>query len=87
MHISLLVGGPEPKYGGDLNVLRYVSSILHVMPTNSALSLHIGTNKAPVPQRWDVAHPTEFQTVVDTFLDFLRTCYCKLPPRFSHEPH
>ncbi|KAF4580559.1 hypothetical protein EYR38_003158 [Pleurotus pulmonarius] len=59
MHISLLVGGPEPKHGGDLNVL----------------SLHIGTNLAPIPQRWDVAHPTEFQTVVDTFLEFLRTCY------------
>ncbi|KAF9488074.1 hypothetical protein BDN71DRAFT_1513390 [Pleurotus eryngii] len=35
MHISLLVGGPEPKHGGNLNVL----------------SLHIGTNKAPIPQR------------------------------------
>ncbi|KAF7420930.1 hypothetical protein PC9H_011449 [Pleurotus ostreatus] len=59
MHLSLLIGGPEPAHGGQLNVL----------------SLHIGTNKAPIPQRWNEACAVDFGKVTDLFTAFLQTCY------------
>ncbi|KAJ8518862.1 hypothetical protein ONZ45_g4096 [Pleurotus djamor] len=59
MHVSVLIGGPEPANGGALNVL----------------SIHSGVNRAAIPMTWGEANPDAFDEVTNNFLSYLETCY------------
>ncbi|EDQ98438.1 uncharacterized protein LACBIDRAFT_335964 [Laccaria bicolor S238N-H82] len=61
MHITVLIGGPEPKRKGQLNMV--------------GLSIHAGENKAPIPKVWAHAEKEKFAAVSEVFLTFLSTCY------------
>ncbi|EDR08563.1 uncharacterized protein LACBIDRAFT_327105 [Laccaria bicolor S238N-H82] len=59
MHLSVLVGGPEPKKKGQLNMF----------------GIHHGTNLAPSPKSWPFAEKEQWNIAKEAFLRFLSTCY------------
>ncbi|EDR12543.1 uncharacterized protein LACBIDRAFT_312075 [Laccaria bicolor S238N-H82] len=59
MHVTVLVGGPEPKRQGQLN----------------SFSMHYGVDKQPVPKVWGHADKAGFKLVTNAFTAFLETCY------------
>ncbi|EDQ99043.1 uncharacterized protein LACBIDRAFT_317737 [Laccaria bicolor S238N-H82] len=59
MHITVLVGGPEPRKKGQLNMF----------------GIHYGENKAAVPKVWALAEKEKFNVVSEAFLAYLSTCY------------
>ncbi|EDR08975.1 uncharacterized protein LACBIDRAFT_326622 [Laccaria bicolor S238N-H82] len=64
MHITVLIGGPEPKMQGQLNAFsRRVSS------------MHYGVDKQAVPKVWGHADKAGFKLVTNAFTSFLETCY------------
>ncbi|PPR05744.1 hypothetical protein CVT26_008497, partial [Gymnopilus dilepis] len=60
MHVTLIMGGPEPKAGGRLNII----------------SLHSGTTKGPVPLTFPEAESLRFNNeVLPVYSDYLRKCF------------
>ncbi|KAH7905687.1 hypothetical protein BJ138DRAFT_1105784 [Hygrophoropsis aurantiaca] len=59
MHVSLLVGGPEPRKDGQINVL----------------CMHEGGDNSPQPQNWQQYDKKKFKAVTALFQDYLSTCY------------
>ncbi|KAJ8489105.1 hypothetical protein ONZ45_g13699 [Pleurotus djamor] len=59
MHVSILIGGPEPKKGGKLNVI----------------SIHYGADKSAIPKNWAKSNKTSYKNVTDSFLLFLESAY------------
>ncbi|KAF9492486.1 hypothetical protein BDN71DRAFT_1473741, partial [Pleurotus eryngii] len=61
MHVSVLVGGPEPAKGGLLNVI----------------SLHSGVNLDAVPQNWGDTDKEKYKLVTRSFQEYLATSYTR----------
>ncbi|KAF9487031.1 hypothetical protein BDN71DRAFT_1594671 [Pleurotus eryngii] len=61
MHVSVLVGGPEPAKGGRLNVI----------------SLHSGVNLDAIPQNWGDADKEKYKLVTRSFQEYLATSYMR----------
>ncbi|EIW84483.1 hypothetical protein CONPUDRAFT_151501 [Coniophora puteana RWD-64-598 SS2] len=59
LHGSLLLGGPEPRKGGRINII----------------SLHSGKNLAAVGQKWPAASPESYKAALGHFLGFVNSCY------------
>ncbi|EDQ99299.1 uncharacterized protein LACBIDRAFT_316698 [Laccaria bicolor S238N-H82] len=59
MHVTVLIGGPEPSKKGQLNMI----------------GIHHGENKAAVPKVWPLAEKEKCALVKDAFILFLGTCY------------
>ncbi|KIJ90788.1 hypothetical protein K443DRAFT_14946, partial [Laccaria amethystina LaAM-08-1] len=59
MHVTVLIGGPEPKKQGQLNTI----------------SMHYGVDKQAVPKVWGQADKAGFKLVTNAFTAFLETCY------------
>ena len=80
MHVTVLIGGPEPKKQGQLNTIRYVGttcSLRHSTTTYRVFSMHYGVDKQAVPKVWGQADKAGFKLVTNAFTSFLETCYCK----------
>ena len=79
MHVTVLIGGPEPKMQGQLNTIRSVSTSLWFTTFNSwrVYSMHYGFDKQAVPKVWGQADKAGFKLVTNTFTSFLQTCYCR----------
>jgi hypothetical protein len=76
MHVSVLVGGPEPRKNGQINVIRYVALIPHSdTPNHWPHSMHHGVNKAAVPKNWGMVDKARYKTVTQSFVQYLETCY------------
>ncbi|KAF9491514.1 hypothetical protein BDN71DRAFT_1510282 [Pleurotus eryngii] len=71
MHVTVLISGPEPKKGGQLNVL----------------SLHTGTNLSPVPKTWGEADKEKYQLVTQNFKELLHTAYTQQQQIDAAIPH
>ncbi|KAJ8515006.1 hypothetical protein ONZ45_g7536 [Pleurotus djamor] len=71
MHVTVLVGGPKPIHGGNINVL----------------SLHAGQNRAPIPRTFGEADETSYKLVCNTFTNFLETCYTQADRREAALPN
>ncbi|KAF9500293.1 hypothetical protein BDN71DRAFT_1427538 [Pleurotus eryngii] len=63
MHVTILIGGPELKKSGQLNVLRLIGS------------LNIETNLSPISKTWGEADEEKYQLVTQNFKEFLCTAY------------
>ncbi|KAF9501279.1 hypothetical protein BDN71DRAFT_1426888 [Pleurotus eryngii] len=59
MHVSVLIGGPEPCQGGQIN----------------AISLHTGMNLEVSSQSWADADKVALWQVTNTFTAYLEMCY------------
>ncbi|KIJ90848.1 hypothetical protein K443DRAFT_14905, partial [Laccaria amethystina LaAM-08-1] len=59
MHLTVLIGGPEPKKKGQLNMI----------------GIHHGNNLAPSPKVWAFAEKEKWDVAKEAFLSFLSTCY------------
>ncbi|KAH7917358.1 hypothetical protein BV22DRAFT_1026505, partial [Leucogyrophana mollusca] len=62
MHVTLLVGDPESRKDGQINVL----------------CMHEGVNSSAHPQNWQQSDKKKFKAVVVLFQDYLSGCYCTL---------
>ena len=65
MHISILIGGPEPQKKGQLNMIGFVSFVSRI---------HHSENKAAIPKVWALAEKEKFKVVKEAFIAFLSTC-------------
>ncbi|KAG1898336.1 uncharacterized protein F5891DRAFT_955634 [Suillus fuscotomentosus] len=61
MHVTLMVGGPEPRKQGKISVI----------------SMHKGVDLRPQPQNWQTANKGKFKTVTKLFQEYLNGCYSK----------
>lgn len=79
MHISVLIGGPEPQKKGQLNMIGYVAFILLYLISLAETfgRIHHGENKAAIPKVWALAEKDKFKVVKEAFIAFLSTCYSK----------
>ncbi|SJL17955.1 uncharacterized protein ARMOST_21526 [Armillaria ostoyae] len=59
VHACLLLAGPEPQKGGQINVL----------------SMHAGFDKSPMPLEFPEAVPAQYEKCVALFQRFVETCY------------
>ncbi|KAF9491476.1 hypothetical protein BDN71DRAFT_1433914 [Pleurotus eryngii] len=59
MHVTVMIGGPEPVKGGQLNVL----------------SLHSGKNLDAIPKTWGDADPQKYKAVTTLFQEYLQMVY------------
>ncbi|KAH7903436.1 hypothetical protein BJ138DRAFT_1020632, partial [Hygrophoropsis aurantiaca] len=59
MHVTLLVGGPEPRKDGQISVL----------------AMHEGEDKSPIPQNWQKHDKQKFKAVIGLFQEYLVGCY------------
>ncbi|KAG2126047.1 hypothetical protein DEU56DRAFT_697409, partial [Suillus clintonianus] len=59
MHVTLMVGGPEPRKQGKISVI----------------SMHEGVNLQPQPGNWQTANKEKFKIVTKLFQEFLNGCY------------
>ncbi|KAH7902772.1 hypothetical protein BJ138DRAFT_1108251, partial [Hygrophoropsis aurantiaca] len=76
MHVTLLVGGPEPRKGGQINVLRQVILFSYqCTPIDIDLSMHEGVDQSPVPLNWQTYDKKKFKAVVGLFQEYLGGCY------------
>ncbi|KIJ89724.1 hypothetical protein K443DRAFT_44993, partial [Laccaria amethystina LaAM-08-1] len=78
MHVTVLIGGPEPKKQGQLNTIRYVGttcSLRHSTTTYRVCSMHYGVDKQAVPKVWGQADKAGFKVITNAFTSFLETCY------------
>ncbi|KAI6151211.1 hypothetical protein BKA82DRAFT_153352 [Pisolithus tinctorius] len=62
MHVTLIVGGPEPRKDGNITVL----------------SMHEGGDKSSVPRNWQAYDKAKYRAVTHFFHEYLDTCYSKL---------
>jgi hypothetical protein len=76
MHVSVLVGGPEPRKNGQINVIRYVALMPHSdTDLTVGYSMHHGVNKAAVPKNWGMVDKAKYKAVTQSFVQYLETCY------------
>ncbi|KAG2047696.1 hypothetical protein BDR06DRAFT_1013638 [Suillus hirtellus] len=61
MHISLLVGGPEPRKQGKITVV----------------SMHEGVDSGPIPCNWQTQDQKKFKMVTKYFQEYLLQAYTK----------
>ncbi|EDR02100.1 uncharacterized protein LACBIDRAFT_332637 [Laccaria bicolor S238N-H82] len=59
MNLLVLIGGPEPKKKGQLNII----------------GIHHGCNLAPSPKLWPFAEKEKWDVAKRAFLGFVSTCY------------
>ncbi|KAH7917593.1 hypothetical protein BV22DRAFT_1026074 [Leucogyrophana mollusca] len=59
VHVTLIVGRPEPRKGGAINVL----------------SMHEGTDKSVQPLNWQQRDKKKYKAVVALFQEYLSSCY------------
>lgn len=74
MHVTLLVGGPEPRKHGNITVLSYVLFTFLYLLLNMS-RMHEGSDKAPIPRNWQVYDKTKYRLVTRSFQDYLANCY------------
>ncbi|KAG1794443.1 uncharacterized protein HD556DRAFT_1443005 [Suillus plorans] len=77
MHVTLMVGGPEPRKQGKISVI----------------SMHEGVDLCPQPRNWQTANKEKFKIVTKLFQEFLDGCYTeedhcdrKLPDTPTKDP-
>ncbi|KAJ8695384.1 SERTA domain-containing protein 3 [Pleurotus ostreatus] len=58
-HVTVLVGGPEPAQGGQINVL----------------SLHVGENLSAIPKTWSEGDKPGHDICVQAYQRWLETCF------------